>query len=809
MRYSTGKAAWRCIAWFVLASSIAVAGEPPPEPEHGPVLIGYLHHESSGLLAEEATRRLDPESDEFDQALYSRLLGPIGAKPLVRFTELPRYLWIPENSPRWFLQRYIVLEYPLPALTPELIEQLRATGLFGYLDETRLGGWSLVPNDPYYPPNAQSTAAIPAAYRSQQWFFNQMNFPAAWDITTGHALVGLMDTGITMDHPDLVPNFRPNLSWAFEQVGNGSDSVHDWGGHGTHTSGLLAAKGNSSPAVGSTGACWNCGIAMAQLASFEDFLRVDAATYLAQSGVTLINFSGFLELGAQTNCPPPELEDALPSEYLQLMANAHPLCPALELAWQRNAAFIASSGNDKAAINFPARAPTVIAAGGTESTGQIWDSANDEGCPSMPPGYPPNTECGSNTGAEQDFIAAAKHVLSTFLHGSTWFNLLKCNDEVSIAGFSPLGYDYCTGTSMSAPLVSGAVALIRSAHPNLSPTLVEEALRKTASGGGNHNNTMGYGIPHVGNAVKAALGKSNGVQLQNRLAPMFALYHATTTSYLFTSKPQVAAAAITNTLYVSPAENPSGSYAYTSPASLAPSIEHYFEYPMEVRSDNLDMTRPRVAFWLFTTAKNPFAATPLVPLYRLAMDPYLSYNFCIGQKRDHGYAINQTGIDYFTQTDFCPFNDFKMKLQGIEGYLLPSCPPGFTCLPQNRHLEGGLQCVYLRKRAGTTNPEDWALLLHDQLPGNPGTPFPNHTQSAPNMSGCLGYVFTEMHSDGDYLIDGIEFLLGTDRNDTNSDTDCLSDAQEYPPFGLPDSDPRLYTAPGSGSCDVIFADDFE
>jgi hypothetical protein len=292
---------------------------------------------------------------------------------------------------------------------------------------------------------------------------------------------------------------------------------------------------------------------------------------------------------------------------------------------------------------------------------------------------------------------------------------------------------------------------------------------------------------------------------------MFALQHATTNSYLYTSKTQVAASAITNALYISPAEQPAGSYAYTSLASLGPSIAHYFEYPMEVRSDNLHLTQPRVAFWVFTTPKNPFADTPLVPLHRLAMDPYISNNFCSHMNRDHGYAVNQTGIDYFTQTDLCAgTGDLKMVLQGIEGYLLPPlCPSGFTCLPQNRHLEGGLQCVYLRKRAGTTNPEDWALVLADQLPGQPGSPYPNHTGTAPGMGTCLGYVFTEMHSDGDSLIDGIEFLLGTSRTSTNSDTDCLSDSQEYPPFGLPNSDPRLYTPSGSGNCDVIFANDFE
>lgn len=363
---------------------------------------------------------------------------------------------------------------------------------------------------------------------------------------------------------------------------------------------------------------------------------------------------------------------------------------------------------------------------------------------------------------------------------------------------------------MSAPLVTGALALLRSTSPGLSIQLAEVALRVTASGNGSHSNLFGYGIPHVGNAVKRVLGVSNGVQLQNRLSPMFVLYHADTTSYLFTSKPQVAAAAIVNTLYVDPYEAhhhpPPASFAYTSNASLGPSIRHYFEYPIEVRSDNLQLTQPRVAFWLFGTDKNPFGSTPLRPLHRLALDLPNNSSTCSAVRRDHGYAIDQAGIDYFTGQSFCAT---PYELQGIEGYLLPGCPSGFTCLPQNRHLEGGLQCVYLRRRNGTGNQEDWALILEDQLPGSPNSPYPNHTLSAPGLNGCLGYVFIEMHSDGDTLIDGVEFLLGTDRTNSNTDGDCLADSQEYPPFGLPNSDPRLYTPPGSGNCDVIFANGFQ
>jgi len=59
------------VASFVLAflpsiTTAVIAREPIPEPVRGPVIIGYLHHESGGLLAEDAARRLDPHDPAFD-----------------------------------------------------------------------------------------------------------------------------------------------------------------------------------------------------------------------------------------------------------------------------------------------------------------------------------------------------------------------------------------------------------------------------------------------------------------------------------------------------------------------------------------------------------------------------------------------------------------------------------------------------------------------------------------------------------------------------------------------------------------------
>jgi serine protease AprX len=55
-------------------------------------------------------------------------------------------------------------------------------------------------------------------------------------------------------------------------------------------------------------------------------------------------------------------------------------------------------------------------------------------------------------------------------------------------------YSSMSGTSAATPLAAGAAALILSAHPDLTPMQVREALLKTADRAQNPDNTYGYGL---------------------------------------------------------------------------------------------------------------------------------------------------------------------------------------------------------------------------------------------------------------------------------------------------------------------------
>lgn len=62
-------------------------------------------------------------------------------------------------------------------------------------------------------------------------------------------------------------------------------------------------------------------------------------------------------------------------------------------------------------------------------------------------------------------------------------------------------YEYSNGTSFSTPITAGVAALILSAHPELTPIQVRDALRNTASLSGNPGNVLGWGVINAYDAV--------------------------------------------------------------------------------------------------------------------------------------------------------------------------------------------------------------------------------------------------------------------------------------------------------------------
>jgi serine protease len=256
--------------------------------------------------------------------------------------------------------------------------------------------------------------------------------------------------------------------------------------------------------------------------------------------------------------------DGQPDVYASCSNSSYSLrCVALHHASERGVSIVAAAGNN-ANFNssgtqqhsdlrsFPAIHPKVMAVSGLQlsnaGTAQFWTGVPNFG-----------SNFGTvNFGIPQISLAApAASIMSTAYTNFDWNPGIVCGDSYGGAG---AGYGWCTGTSMAAPHVSAAAALVKSANPLLGNDAVRAALTSTAECLGSsglpcatdaEKQKQGYGVPNVGKAVLKALGNPNAV---NRATPLFSharlevqggqQFHK---SHFYTAVPQMSMAAIAGT----------------------------------------------------------------------------------------------------------------------------------------------------------------------------------------------------------------------------------------------------------------------
>ena len=343
------------------------------------------------------------------------------------------------------------------------LARLRASGLVAWAEPNqRLRVAELIPDDPRYGEQADVWELLGA--------------PAAWEITTGSrsVVVAVIDGAIDLDHPDLVSNIWTN---AGEIPGNGIDDdengyvddVHGYDflgdfpggtgvpqedndpdvkvddvaagdgidqdgdgiadgavGHGTRVAGVIAARGNDG--LGVPGTAWRVQIMAVRVTDpegsgfFSSFVR--ALEYATANGADIINIS-------------------LASTFLPESARA-----AVEAAYSAGVVLVGAGGNSGGDVAFPAAMPEIIA------VGSHGDGDNVDARASFSP-----------RGAGVALVAPGRAVLTTDVRAES----------------AEADYARATGTSFSAPFVSGTLALALSLEPGLDQAALLDLLRETAT----------------------------------------------------------------------------------------------------------------------------------------------------------------------------------------------------------------------------------------------------------------------------------------------------------------------------------------
>jgi len=293
----------------------------------------------------------------------------------------------------------------------------------------------LTPNDPLY---------------SQQWGIPATNIDKVWNTTTGDstAIIGILDTGVDWQHPDLAANIWTNTQ---EIPGNGKDDdgdgliddIRGWdfinndnnpmddNSHGTHVAGIAAAVGNNG--IGIAGVNWNAKILPIKV--FQSSGRGDAATiakgvnYAASKGAMVINMS----FGSYSESL--TLKDALTSAYA-------------------TAVLVAAAGNDGLCIG-PGLCPD-----------------KQLGAPLYPGAYsfvlgveaPPTPPIGFTNYDQDGPVFSGYPDLLNYELRAPGTDILSC-----VPGGNYRKYN---GTSMAAPMVAGAISLYRQQRPSESQEML-------------------------------------------------------------------------------------------------------------------------------------------------------------------------------------------------------------------------------------------------------------------------------------------------------------------------------------------------
>lgn len=670
------------------------------------------------------------------------------------------------DRPEAILRRYVVLTYAPGTDLAAVKDALRDNPRVLHVGPNRRVGLSATPNDPFYP---------------LQWGIPALHLPAAWDSQKGHAYVAVVDIGIEPDHPDHIAfdaagnwvggNYRPFLSYDYGHGDSNPDTgehepagctpgtagcrVPIGAGHGTHVAGIVAAHTDNNKGV--AGVCQDCSL----MISKSSFLSPVGGHIVAQTEV-VDAIHGSMARGAQViTMSLGWRPDPLHPSWCNGLGQApdcvadpqDSLCVAIQTAHNRDVVVTAASGNDGSSLpDFPASDSRVLGAAGIQSDGQFWNDCSSVGC-----------ECGGSNYDPTMFNTPAKDIQSTFYIGLPYVPN-GCDDGDLLPNGD--GYGPCTGTSMAAPHLAGVSAILRSANPLLSKDEIEDLLATNLDNPPGWNPAFGRGKPDTEAALDDALGRIGAQVVANRLTPLFELYSSDAETHLSTTVPQMASAALL--------DNEVNYFAGGS----TPLVPGYARFPGTSCSIAPCTDLPRAWVYLFSSEKRPFigpASAQLVPLYRMGFDAPFGGN---PLNRSFFYTTEAAGLESGKSIGY--------EHMGIEGYIYPRCTPEPGCIPA-----GAVRLYRLYNFAR----DDYAIFPESQLASFQSDGY----VSLPSLNDWIGYVYENVDSDSDGLIDGFEQILGTDPNRSDTDCDLVPDNLEFPTAGVqqtgqdPLSDPRLLT----------------
>lgn len=338
----------------------------------------------------------------------------------------------------------------------QALQELRATGLFEYVEPNYHVDVFAKPNDPYFdevwglhntgqpfyeyanPPEPGKTGTADA----------DMDWLESWEaseLPSDEVVVCVIDTGVAYTHPDIA-----NQMWTNDAEFNGTPGVDDdnngyvddiygidtlngdadpWDdhGHGTHCAGTIAAEADNG--IGITGV--------------NPHARIMACKFLGANGGSTLGAIECIEYAVDMGA------DVLSNSW---GGGGYSLAlqDVITYANEQGVAFVAAAGNSNTiAPSYPAAYKGVVAV--------VASDCNDE------------RAYFSNYGSHCDVMAPGVDILS-----------LRSPDLAQFIHPVDSTLAVMSGTSMACPAVAGAMSLLVAKYPGLDPALYEGVIKASA-----------------------------------------------------------------------------------------------------------------------------------------------------------------------------------------------------------------------------------------------------------------------------------------------------------------------------------------
>ncbi len=300
--------------------------------------------------------------------------------------------------------------------------------------------------------------------------------------------VAVVDSGINAQHGDFLNGNTSRVTGSVNWSSNSTNTA-DENGHGTHVAGIIGGIGTMSSGsrmgVAPRVNLLNVKVSDSQGRSYTSDV-VNALQWIydnqATYNIKVVNLS---------------LNSTVPESY-----HTSPLSAAVEILWFSKIVVVVSAGNNgtgngPVTLYPPANDPFVITVGSVDDKGTM--NPTDNTIPAFS-AYG-KTESGF---AKPEIVSPGLGIISTLASTNSYAYVNYPNNRVDP------NYFRMSGTSASAAVVTGAVALLLQDEPNLTPDQVKYRLMATANTKWSGYNTAkaGAGLLDIKAAMKGTTKES-------------------------------------------------------------------------------------------------------------------------------------------------------------------------------------------------------------------------------------------------------------------------------------------------------------